>query len=266
MSIHINCPNCHITSSLTLPKFSAQIPILPRPSSGEHPSPTADLSDIPIEGAMRRPLPLELRHRENAQPHMARHGHRHRFPGPVVTPNHGNPVLPPPHGQPQQFFWEGFGIPTRGNGDAQYAIQRAVQYAYEKGYEDARKGRERYHSFKKVLDETDRKESDELKDRLSHERQDLTRSYIGGLTASQIRGYLEEAQRGIRRHQTGHKENQNRRQRDRSRSCSRHHTRSPTHNQRNRGKRPEHSCKWGCGNSGDTGSSESYDENDGFYR
>ena len=257
MSIHINCPNCHGISSLTFSKLSPQIPVSSRPSSREHPSPTADLSDIPIVGAMQYGLPVKLRHRGNAQHHVARHGHGHHFPSHMVNTNYtGNLNIPKPHGQPQHFLWEGLGIPTRTDGEAQYAIHRAVKYAYDKGYQDSQKTRSQYDSFTKVLDETDRKELDELKDRLVRERMgELTLGDIGGWSASKIRGSIKEAEGARRRDQGGHRENHDRKRREKRRPYSHHRYRSPRRNHKYRGKGFE-----------DTDSSESYDEGDHVYR
>ena len=267
MSIHIHCPNCHIISSLKLLELSAQVPI-PLPSySRERPSPTADLSEILIDGAMRRALTLDLRHRERAQHQMARHGHGYHVPGHLVNPNYtGHLKLPIPHGQPEQTFWEGFGIPTRAKGDAQYAIHRAVQYAYDQGYKDAQKRRVHYHSFKKVLDETDRKELLELKDRLVRERRgEVIYADIDGFTARQIRELLKEAEGGSQRQQVGHKAKRDHKRRDKSRARSRR-PRSPCRNQKNRGKGFGDICKCACGNSEDSSTSESDDEEDHAYR
>ena len=254
-------------SSLTLSKLSAQVPISTPSASRARPSLTADLSDTPIDGAMQHALPSDLRHRERAQHHMARHGHGYHIPGHVVNSNYtGNLNLSIPHGQPQQLSWERFGIPTRNNGDAQYAIHRAVQYAYDKGYRDAQKRRVHYHSFKKVLDETDRKELDELKDRLGRERiRELTFTDIGDFTASQIRELLKEAREASHRHQGGHKEKQDRKRRDKSRTRS-HRARSPRRSQKTRGKRFEDICKCAYGNTEDSSTSESDDEDDYAYR
>lgn len=257
MSIHINCPNCHGISSLTFSKLSAQIPVSSRPSSREHPSPTANLSDIPIAGAMRHALPVQPRRRENAQYHIARHGHGYHLPGHMANPNYtGNLNLPIPHGQPQHFLWEGFGIPTRNDGDAQYAIHRAVKYAYDKGYQDSQKNISKYHSFTEVLKAADRKELDELKDRLVREgRGELTLGDIGGWSASQIRGSIKEAEGARRRNQGGHRESHDRKRREKRRAYSHHRYRSPRRNHKNREKRFE-----------DTDSSESYNEGDHVHR
>ncbi|KAK0513542.1 hypothetical protein JMJ35_003906 [Cladonia borealis] len=256
MSIHINCPNCHILSSLTLSKPSPQDPISTPPAFREHPSPTADLSDIPIDGAMLGPLAPELRRLAKAQQAMARHGHAYHFPGHAINPNYiGSPNLLTPYGQPQQINWEASGIPTRNDGGAQYAIHRAVEYAYDKGYQDAQKHKPKYDSFKQVLDEADKKESAELKDRLGHERRDLTRTYIDGLSISQIRDFLEHARGASQRHHGGHKAKHARKHRDRSKARSHHRNRSPRRNHRNRERRFE-----------DTDSSESSDEDDYVYR
>ena len=267
MSININRPNCHIISSLMLSKLSAQVPISALPSSRGRQNPTADLSDIPIDVTMRRALPLDLPHRKRSQHQMARHGRGYHVPGYLVNLNYaGHPNLPILHGQPQQLSWEGFGIPTRNNGDAQYAIHRAIQYAYDKGYRDARKSRTHYHSFKKVLDETDRKELEELKDRLSRERiGEMRLTDIGDSTASQIRELLKEARWASQRHHGGHKENQDRTRRDKSRARS-HYPRNTRRNHKNSGKRFRDTCKCACGNSEDSSSSESYDEDDYAYR
>ena len=198
---------------------------------------------------------------------MAGHGRGYYIPGPVVNPNYtGNLNLPIPHGQPQQLSWEEFGIPTRNRGDPQYAIHRAVQYAYDQGYRDAQKSRVHYHSFKKVLEETDRKELDELKDRLVRERkEELTLSDIGDYTASQIRELLKEARRASQRHQGGYKEKQDRKRRDKSRARS-HRPRSPRRNPKNRGKPYRDTCNCVHGCSEDSSSSGSDGEKDYAYR
>lgn len=242
MSIHINCPNRHILSSLKLAELSAQVPISTRAAPREHPSPTPDISDIPIDGAMRRVLPPELRHREKAQHYIAKHSHGHHFPGQVVNSNFaGSLNLPVPHDQSQQFPWEIFGILTRENGEARYAIHRAVQYAYEKGYEDARKSRGKYDSFKKVLDKTDNMESGELKDRLVRESNGRqTYEDVVDLKTSRIRELLRNTRGAGQRHQGGHRERKDRKRRDKSRARSHHH-RSPRRNQRKRRNRSEDS-------------------------
>ena len=258
MSIHINCPNCHILSSLTLSKLSAQAPITTRPAFREHPDPTADLSDIPIDSAM------QFRHLVNPQHHMAMHGHSYHMPGHVVNPNYaGSPNLPTPYRQPQQINWERFGIPTRDDGDAKYAIHRAVRYAYDKGYEDAKKSKKGpYYSLRKVLEETDRKELDELKDRLVLERMgELTLASLSGSTASWLREVLGTSQR----HEASHKGKQQRKHRDRSRARS-HHPRNPCHNHPHLGKRVEDARRCVCGNCEDTDSSESSDGDHYVYR
>ncbi len=150
-------------------------------------------------------------------------------------------------------------------GGAQYAVYRAVQYAYEKGYKDAQKTRVHYHSFKKVLDETDKKDLDELKDRLDRESiGELTYTDIADLTASQIRELLEETKGGSQRYQGGHKEKRHGIRRDKSRTRS-HHPRSPRRNQKNRGKRFEDLRRRVRGDSEDSSSSESDDEEDYAY-
>ena len=267
MSIHINCPNCHIASSLALSKLSAQVPISAPPNSRERPSPTIDLSDIPIDGAMRRVLPLDLRHRDRAQNHMARHRCGYHVPGHLFNSCYtGHLNQPIPHGQPQQPFWEKFGIPTRDKDRAHYAIHRAVKYAYEKGYKDAQKSRDRYHSFRKVLDETDKKESNELKKRLGRETiGKLTDADIADLTASQIRELLEEAKGSIQKHQSGHKGKRDRIRRDKSRTRS-HHAPSPHRNQESRRRTFEDIRKRVRGDSEDLSSSESDDEEEYAYR
>ena len=255
MPIHINCPNCHILSSLTLSKLSAQVPISTRPAFREHPSPTPDLSDIPIDGAMVSSLAPGFRHLVKPQHHMARHGHSYHNPGHVLNPNYaGN--LNQPHGQPLQFSWDISGIPTRNDGEPQYAIHRAVQYAYDKGYQDGQRHIAKYNSFATVLKVADKKELDELKDRLMHEsRGDLTYDEIAGYTASQLREFIKEARRVRQRNQGGHKEKHARKHRDRSRARSHRRHRSPRRNHKNCGRRSE-----------DTDSSESSDEDDYVYR
>ena len=246
MSIHINCPSCHTISSLTLPKLPPQIPISTRPAFREHPSPIADLSDIPMDSVLRRACAI-IRDQEAAQNRMARHGRGHHISGHVVN-------QPIPHGQSEQAFWQNLGIPTRNKGDAQYAIHRAVLYAYDKGYDDAKKSRVKYLHFKQVLDEADRKEFAELKDRLGRERKDLTRTYIDGLTASQIRESIVEAVGARQRHHGGHRDRHARRNGDRSRARSHRRNPSPRRNYRNRERRFD-----------DTDSSESYGDDDYDY-
>ena len=255
MSIHINCPSCHTISSLTLSKLPAQIPVSTRPAFREHPSPTADLSDIPMDGVIRRAFAIAIREQEKTQNRMARHGHGHHISGHVVNPTYaGSPIQPIPHGQSEQVFWQNLGIPTRNKGDAHYAIHRAVLYAYDKGYDDAKKSRVKYHHFKQVLDEADRKEFAELRDRLGRERKDLTRTYIDGLTASQIRESIVEAVGARQRHHGGHRDRHARRHGDRSRARSHRRNRSPRRNYRNRERRFD-----------DTDSSESYGDDDYDY-
>lgn len=262
MSIHINCPNCHTTSSLTLSKLSAQVPTSDPRGYREHPGPAADLSDIAIESAML----LGLRHRERAQFQMARHGRGFHVPGHLVKPNNtGHLNLPIPQGQPQKVIWEGFGITTREKGRAQYAIHRAVQHAYEEGYKDAQKKRGYHYSFRKALNKADKEELDELKDRLGRESIGMTYSEIGDLTASQIRELLKEARRPSQRHQGGHKEEGDRVRRSKSRTRG-HHPRSPHHNQENHWKRSEGICKCVHGCSEDSTPFESDEEGDYVYR
>ena len=257
MSIHFSCPNCHILSSLTLSKLSAQVPTTTRPAFREHSDPTANLSGIPIDGAM------EFRHLVKPQHPMAMHGHSYHMPGHVVIPNHaGSPNLHTPYRQSQQIPWEDLGIPTRNDGDAKYAIHRAVRYAYDQGYEDAKKSRKpKYYSLRKVLDEADSKELNELKDRLVLEHMgELTLAELNGSTASSLREFLGPSQR----HQIGKKGKQQCKHRDRSRARSLH-PRNPCRNHAHRGKRVEDARRCSCGCE-DTDSSESYDGDDHVFR
>ena len=177
---------------------------------------------------------------------------------------HLNPPIP--QGQQQQVFWEGYGIKTREQGGAQYAIHRAVQYAYEKGYKDAHKRREYYYNLRKALNKADKEELDELKDRLGRESiGKMTHSENPDLTASQIRELLKEAKGSSQRHQGGHKEEGDRMRGYESRTRSRR-PRSPRRNEGNHWRRPEGICKCVHGCSQNSSPFESDEEGDYVYR
>ena len=210
---------------------------------------------------------LGLRHRERPQFQGARHGRGYHVRGHLVKlDNNRHLNLPLPQGQPQQGFWEGYGIKTHENGGAQYAIHRAVHYAYEKGYNDAQKKRGHYDSFRKALNKADKEESDELKDKLGRESIGrMTDGVIADLTASQIRELLKEARGSSQRHQGGYKEEGDRMRGYESMTHS-HRPRSPRRNQDNHWRKPEGICKCVHGCSEDSSPFESDEEGDYVYR
>lgn len=210
---------------------------------------------------------LGLGHRARSQFQMARHGHGYHGRGRLVRLNNtGHLSLPIPQAQPQQVSWEGYGIKTRENGDAQYAIHRAVQYAYEKGYKDAYNKRGYHYSFQKALNKADKEELDELKDRLGRESiGKMTNSGTADPTASQIRELLKEARGSSQRHQGGYKEERDPMRRHESRTHS-HRPRSPRRDQRNHWRRSEGICKCVHGCSEDSSRYESDEEGDYVYR
>lgn len=205
---------------------------------------------------------LGLHRRERAEFQMARHGRGYNLPGHLVRlnkPGHPNQLIP--NGQPRQVLWERYGIPTSVNGDAEYAIHRAVRFAYEKGYRDAQIDRGFHHSFEQVLEKADKEDFDELKDRLVYESKGrMTHTGAGGLTASLIRELLKEARGCSQKDQGGYKEGGHIR-RDKSRTCG-HHPQDPRRNQENFWKRPEgaHKCGHGCG-----GYSSPFESDEGYY-
>ena len=210
---------------------------------------------------------LGPRHRERPQFQMARHGRGYHVQGHLVKLNNTRHLnLPIPQGQPQQGFWEGYDIKTREYGGAQYAIHRAVEYAYEKGYNDAQKKREHYYSFQKALDNADKEELDELKDRLARESiGKRTFSEIADLPASQIRELLKEARGSSQRQPGGYKEEGDRMRGYESRTRS-HRPRSLHRNQEHHRRRPEGpgKCVHRC--SEDSSPFESDEEGDYVYR
>ena len=209
---------------------------------------------------------LDLPHRERSQFQMARHGRGYHVRGHLVKLNNTRHLnLPLPQGQPQQGFWEGYGIKAHETGGAQYAIHRAVQYSYEKGYKDAQKRRGYHYSFQKALNQADKEELDELKDRLGRESiGKRTNSEIAVLPASQIRGLLEEAKGSSQRQQGGYKEGDRMRGYE-SRTRS-HRPQSPRRNQGNHWRRPEGVCKCVHGCSEYSSPFDSDGEGDFVYR
>ena len=209
---------------------------------------------------------LGLHQRERAGFQMARNGRGYNAPGRLVRLD--KPVRPSqliPNGQPQQVSWERYGIPTSLNSKAQYAIHRAVLYAYETGYKDAQKHREHYHGFQQALDKADQEEFNELKDRLVYESKgEMTNSRAAGLTASLIRELLQDAGGSSQRDQSGYKEGDHMR-RDKSRTCG-HHPQNPCRNQENYLKRPEGVHKCGHWYSADSSPFESDEERNYVYR
>ena len=204
-----------------------------------------------------------LHHQERAGFQVPRHGRGYNVPGHLVRLNNtGHLSQLIPNGQPQQVSWEGYEIPTRADGDAEYAIHRAVRFAYEKGYKDAEKHRGHHYSFEQALIKADKEDKEELKDRLMHEgKGKMLNSGVAGLRAREMREILKDAMGSCQRDQGGYKEGDHVR-RDKSRTCG-HHLRNPRRNQENHWKKSERICKCGC--SEDTSPFESDEEGDYVY-
>ena len=171
-------------------------PIESLPNSAEEVIPTIpSLEPSPSNNMIRRdPIP---RYRFGDLRYGGRHGY---YDGHYMGPSfHDFSALYSPRRHSEGFRWEEYGIPTRPDGDAQYAIHRAVKAAYDEGYNDGKKQKGRYQDFGRVLKDTDKMESPQLRDRARLEAlywgNEISETELDGYPVKKLREDFDKAYR-----------------------------------------------------------------------